>query len=402
VPNSHPIAGRVGSEQPAGNNQRKSRNGAGDSRLPQEATARDKMGSFYLHCLTVGILFTSIICMPVHVRLFRFRACCKAASLSVLFFALCQNSAQAVWQRDDTSLTWRAGTNIVWRFNFDSRKGKPFFHPLSVDGGPSLTNFKPEDHPWHYGLWFSWKYINHPDSTNHVNYWEEDRATGHAQGRTLWTRPVIQTTPQGDATIQLDLAYVNPSNHVDMTERRQIIVTAPDAGGAYTINWKAHFVVGDEAVVLDRTPMPGEPGGQINGGYAGLAFRMAALPLNVSMLSTAGPITNFVGNRARPAAPAVAFNFTEDGKEAGSMAILSDKANAGENAPWYLINEAKRMFRFACAAILAPKPLSLPARDQMGLNYCISIQPQAWTVESLREEQSHWSASLANRPQQPP
>ncbi len=335
-------------------------------------------------------------------RLPSFRACCKVVSLSPLLFALCQNIARADWQRDATSIAWLDGTNVVWRFNFDPAKGKPFFHPLTVGGGPSLTNFKPEDHPWHYGLWFSWKYINHTNSTESVNYWEEDRTTGHAQGSTRWTAPVTVTTLQGDATIQFDLAYINPSNQVDMTERRKIIVSAPTAKGAYTINWKSHFVVGDEAVVLDRTPMPGEAGGQINGGYAGLAFRMAALPLTVSMLSTAGPVTNFVSDRARPAAPAVAFNFTQGAKVAGGLAILSDKANAGENAPWYLVNEPKRPFRFACAAILAPKPLTLPAHGQMDLNYCISLQPQAWTVESLQAAQAHWSAGLANSTPQPP
>jgi len=340
--------------------------------------------------------------MRMTMKLSLFRACCKAASLSPLLLVLCPNIAWADWQRDAASIAWRTGTNVVWRFSFDPRKGKPFFHPLSVGGGPSLTNFKPEDHPWHYGLWFSWKYINRVNSTNHVNYWEEDRTTGRAQGKTRWTTPVIRTTPQGGATIRLDLAYIDPSNHVDMTERRNLIISPPAADGAYTIDWKAHFVVGDEAVVLDRVPMPGEPGGQTNGGYGGLGFRMAALPLAVSMLSTAGPVTNWVSDRARPAAPAVAFNFTEGAKVAGALAIFSDKANAGENAPWYLINEPKRPFRFACAAILAPRPLEMPAGGQMELDYRISLQPPAWTVESLQAEQANWSASLGNRTHPPP
>lgn len=295
-------------------------------------------------------------------------------------------SAHAQWQRTDHSIAWRSGTNVVWQFNFDPHKGKPYFHPLGLAGKPPLTNFKPEDHPWHYGLWFSWKYIDHPGAANHVNYWEEDRATGRAQGRTLWTRPIIQTTPQGGATIQLDLAYVNPSNHVEMTERRNLTVSEPDTHGAYTIDWKAHFVAGDEPLVLDRLPMPGEPGGQINGGYGGLGFRMAALPLQVSMLCTDGAVTNFAGDRARPVAPAVGFNFTQDGKPVGSLAIYSDKTNTKETASWYLINAVKNTFRFACASILAPKPISLPAASQMELNYRIMIQPEPLSVVSLKAE----------------
>jgi hypothetical protein len=314
--------------------------------------------------------------------------------LLTLSFVLYASDGRAEWRQTDTSIAWRAGTNVVWRFNFDPRKGKPFFHPVSAGGGPSLTDFKPEDHPWHYGLWFSWKYINHPGSSKHVNYWEEDRATGRSQGRTLWTHPIIQTKPDGSANIRLDLAYVDPSNHVDMTERRDIRVSAPDAGGAYTIDWKAHFIVGDEAVVLDRTPMLGEPKGQTNGGYGGLSFRLAGLPLNISMLSTAGLITNFVNARARPAAPAVALNFSEGAKPVGGVAILSDKGNAGENAPWYLVNEEKRTYRFACAAILAPHPLALPAGGKLDLNYEIAVEPQAWTVESLQAKMAKWSGGL--------
>ena len=96
----------------------------------------------------------------------------RAIFLLPIFLCLCQQRANADWQRDDTTIAWRVGTNVLWQFSFDPTKGKTFFNPLTAGNGVSLTNFKPEDHPWHYGFWFSWKYINH------VNYWEEDRATG--------------------------------------------------------------------------------------------------------------------------------------------------------------------------------------------------------------------------------
>ena len=338
--------------------------------------------------LTARMVFAKLSCMPE--TLPHFRACCKAACLASLLFAIAATTLHADWLRDNNSIAWRSSTNIVWRFNFDTNKGKPYFHPVSVAGGPDLTNFKPEDHPWHYGLWFSWKYMVRGNSTNHVNYWEEDRATGRAQGRTRWDPPVIVTSPDGGAIIRLNLTYINPSNQIDLTERREITVSPPSTNGAYGIQWKSHFTVGDESIVLDRTPMPGEPGGQVNGGYAGLAFRMAGPPLEVNMLSTAGPVTNFVSDRARPNAPAAAFNFTDADKTVGSLAILGAKGNAGENPPWYLIHDSSRAFRFACAAILAPKPISLPAYGQMDLNYCILVQPQAWTVESLRTAQDFW------------
>src|SRR5262245_6468807 len=80
--------------------------------------------------------------------------CNVAVSLILLCFSA--RIGHADWQRDTNSLAWRSGTNVIWQLTFDPNKGKPFFHPVAVAGGPALTNFKPEDHPWHYGLWFSW------------------------------------------------------------------------------------------------------------------------------------------------------------------------------------------------------------------------------------------------------
>src|SRR5437764_1304362 len=105
---------------------------------------------------------------------------CAVACIAALLVGSYARSAAAEWKQDDKTLAWfgKSGdARPVWNFSFDAAKGKTFFEPLSVPGGPDLTNYKPADHPWHYGLWFSWKYINH------VNYWEEGNpTTGNAAG----------------------------------------------------------------------------------------------------------------------------------------------------------------------------------------------------------------------------
>jgi len=72
------------------------------------------------------------------------------------------------WSRTDTSLALRHNDRSVWRLVFDPAKPKSWFHPLSTVDGEVLTAFEPADHPWHRGLWWSWKLING------INYWEED------------------------------------------------------------------------------------------------------------------------------------------------------------------------------------------------------------------------------------
>lgn len=307
-------------------------------------------------------------------------------ALILALIPLAAPAARADWQRDDASLAWRADGEVAWQLNFDAKAGKPFFHPLTVAGGPSLTNFKPEDHPWHYGLWFSWKYLNG------ANYWEESRATGRAEGRTSWAAPAIETHHDGSATVRFELTYTHPSGRVDLTETRELRISAPAADGSYTIDWSAHFTAGPEGALLDRTPMPGEPDGRVNGGYAGLSARLA--PASMTIVSPEGPVTNFVDERARPSVPAVACNFAEGATPLGGLAILSDPANAAENAPWYLINGAQ--MHFACAAVLAPKPLKFAPGAQWDLRYRIAVRPGAWTPETLRAACSSWLGAVGS------
>jgi hypothetical protein len=302
--------------------------------------------------------------------------------LTICALGLATYPAQAEWQRDDKALAWKNGDETVWRFSFDTQKGKPFFDPVSING-TRLTNFRPEDHPWHYGLWFSWKYINE------ANYWEEDRASGKAQGATRWTEPQIQTRANGAARIELNLTYTHPSGRVDLTEARLIEVSSVDSQGRYTIDWSSSFIAGKKGAVLDRTPMPGEPKGQVNGGYAGLSVRLAPAPLAMSIVTPEGPITEFESDRARPSASAVAANFSNDNGAVGSIAILADRDNIGEAAPWYVIN-AENGMRFVCSAILAPSIRKLPANAQWNLKYRIAVQADAWSPASLGHTVDQW------------
>ena len=287
-------------------------------------------------------------------------------------------SARGTWERTETSLAWKIGDSTRWRFSYDPKAGKPYFHPVAAAHGPSLTNFKPEDHPWHYALWFSWKYVNR------VNYWEENRVSGQAAGATRWSAPTIDARPDGSARITMRLTYARPTGDVDLSEARVLDVSAPASDGSYTIDWSMRFTAGKDGAVLDRTPMPGEPNGVINGGYAGLSARLAAMPATMSVMSTEGPVTEFRGERVRPNAAAVAGNFSIEGRDIGGFAILSDPSNIREQAPWYII-DSKRDFRFICAAILAPSPRTIPADGELALRYRVAIKPTAWTQAELRE-----------------
>ncbi|MFM1943165.1 MAG: hypothetical protein RI897_2147 [Verrucomicrobiota bacterium] len=277
---------------------------------------------------------------------------------------------------------WTDGTTTLWQFSFDPAKGKPFFHPLAPAGKPSLTNFRPADHPWHYALWFSWKYIDHPQSQNHINYWEEN-SDGKAQGRTRWETPSIETQSDGSATIRMNLSYIHPSGKTALTEQRTLLVSEPTPNGSYTIHWTATFTAADEDLILDRTPMPDEPRGQVNGGYAGLSARMAPLPTTMSVITTSSPVESFSRNRARPKASAVACNFTLNSQDLGSLTFCSHPDNTTETADWYIIDS--QAMPFICQAILAPEPKAVPAHTSFTLRYQITVSPTATSPAQLQQ-----------------
>jgi hypothetical protein len=308
----------------------------------------------------------------------------RAITLALAALLVAPRLVRAEWVRDENSIAWKVGASTIWRFSFDPKSGKPFFHPVAVGDGPSFTTFKPEDHPWHYGLWFSWKYINH------VNYWEENRVSGQSAGSTRWSTPVIDAHPDGSARITMNVTYSPAAGQVDMTETRVLNISAPDASGAYTIDWDMHFTAGAAGAVLDRTPMPGEPNGAFNGGYAGLSARLTAAPVVMSVVTADSAITQFEHDRARPATVAIAGNLTSEGKDIGGIAILSDAANIGERAPWYIIDAPD--FHFLCAAVLAPAIRTLTAGGQWSLRYRVAVRGAAWTPATLTDAVVRWRA----------
>ena len=287
------------------------------------------------------------------------------------------------WKRDAGTLGLLGNGQVIWQFNFGTNATKPFFHPVALPNGPVLTWNQPTDHPWHHGLWFSWKFING------VNYWEEDPKTGLASGQTAWREPQIKTRPDFSARIQMDLDYHPATNEqIVLSEHRVIEISPPDAEGAYHQDWTMTFVAGREEVRLERTPLPGEPGGQSWGGYAGLSVRLAPGITEPQAITTREPV-QFLSGNYRSNAAAMDYTGSFAGQEAG-VAILDCASNLNSPSPWYAIN-GNPMHYFS-PAVLCYQPHTLEAGQQLSLRYRVIVHPGRWTAEQLRQATKHYGA----------
>lgn len=186
---------------------------------------------------------------------------CLAALLVIAAIASALPAVQVKyeWRHDPgRELSLLADGKAVWILHFAAEDNWPYFHPLSLPGGPVLTGLAPADHPWHRALWFSWKYIDG------VNYWEfADMKNPASQpaGRTALAGNEVIKTGEDGAVIVLDLAYRHAGTEV-MKEKRTIRVGLPRADGSYIIDWQGVFFALGRDVELDKDT-----------GYAGLFFR---------------------------------------------------------------------------------------------------------------------------------
>ncbi len=277
------------------------------------------------------------------------------------------------WQRGAGSVALLQSGQAVWQFNFQTNQPKPFFHPVALPGGPALTWERPPDHPWHHALWFSWKFING------INYWEEDAVTGVSPGRTEWRDARVQTRPDFSAQVVMDLLYRPADGDPVLTEHRVIEISPPDAQGAYRQDWTMTFTAAGKDLVLDRTPLASEAGGQPWGGYAGLSARFAQGIKDVRAVTTGG-LVEFDAGRYRGKASALDYSGSFDQREAG-IAILDHPLNLNSPSPWYAINDAT--MRYVSPAVLCYGPHTLKSGQNLTLRYRLVVHPGRWSQQTL-------------------
>ena len=260
------------------------------------------------------------------------------------------------WRQTEHALALLKGTNVVWQIVADPAQGKPYFHPLATPGGTLLTDLRPPDHPWHRGLWFSWKYINA------LNYWEEDAQTQRSEGATELVAEKLQPRDDGSATLKFSLSYHPWNAPALLTEQRTIEISAP-VHGRYEIHWTSEFTAVTKAT-LSRTPPLGEPGGVAWGGYAGLSLRLNPAARNWTFSNSSGA----AGVTALHGQPASWLKFSA-GTNLPAVTIFDDAQNVRHPSPWYVNQEMP----YFSPALLFAKPLSLSPGETLTLRYQILI-----------------------------
>ncbi len=279
------------------------------------------------------------------------------------------------WRQTDRSVALLDSGRIVWQLNYP-KQGQPYFHPLAVADGTVLTAHRPADHPWHKGLWFSWKYING------LNYWDPEQPPG----QTKVTDVETHLAKDYSARIELTLSYHRPGSPAVLTERRNLIISKPDNAGCYYIDWLSFFTAADTDVVLDRTPISGEKNGKSYGGYAGLSLRMADHASRWQFLGSEGPLpAETRGDKARW----VDFGGKLGNGRFAGVAVFDHPDNPRHPVSWWLSSSMP----YLSPAVLFRAPYTLRQGRTLALRYRVLVHTGPSDKKLLEENWKTFAAS---------
>ena len=262
------------------------------------------------------------------------------------------------WVENDSTFALVHNDRVIWKYNFNTQYSKPFFHPIHVNNN-NITCLRPDDHPWHLGQWFSWKYINE------TNYWEYMRGGYTSEGVTNIKSIKIHKRPDYSAEISLEIAYHPQKQEAVLSEQRIIKISPPQVDGSIWMDYQFSFSPLGERVIIDRTPLAGEPNGQSWGGYGGLSIRFNMDFEEAVVISDGSSGDSMHGAKA----DWLYMGFKGvDGKQVGSVIMVGESTNSQSEA-WYVTNSPQIPFYFINPAHVFLKPMTLRNGETIRLNY---------------------------------
>ncbi|MGQ1788390.1 DUF6807 family protein [Saccharicrinis sp. GN24d3] len=279
------------------------------------------------------------------------------------------------WKKDKNSLSLLNQKQTVWRYNFNPSEGKPYIHPLSTIQGTELTWLRPNDHPWHRAVWFSWKFING------VNFWEENRKTGVSDGKTEIISTNVETGKDFKASVTQQLGYRIADQEYLLTEERELQFSPPNKYGNYYVDWKCTFTA-KEDVVLDRTPLKHEPKGKGYGGYAGFSIRLNKDLWDTSFESDQGEKESVHGARASY------FTFNAKGVQGEhvGVSIFDDPDNYGDATHWYVWNTDNHPLYYFSPAVIFNAKMELKKGEKLKLKYRLLVHGEETDKNDIKAE----------------
>lgn len=290
--------------------------------------------------------------------------------VSVLALALAAGAEDTRRFATDAStgaVTMQVGGKTCWTYVPQSKEGKPYFHPLAIPGTDDVfTSFRPPDHNWHLGFWFSWKLING------VNFWEPDT---NAATRVLSQK----VTPSDDKTFLTEavLSYLAKGKELVHEKRTVRVTTQPN--GNYTLAWDSTFTAQDVEAVFSTTPAKKDKEGKrwATGGYAGLMLRFADSPgFSYTFANAEGQADVMTCGETSERVEVVATAQASGAK--AKITVLDHPENPRHPTPWFArysaVDHKGRGYYLVGPSMIFHEPLTLAPGASARFRYTVTVE----------------------------
>lgn len=298
----------------------------------------------------------------------------KTSHLSLLvvaaayaFAAHAGDTRQFVTNQTAGAVTLQVGGKACWTYVPQSAEGKPYFHPLAIPGTDDVfTSFRPPDHNWHLGFWFSWKFING------INFWEPS-----TNGATRVIAQTVKTAEDFSLTTEATLAYVASGKEIVREKRTVRVTTQPN--GNYAFDWDSTFTAQASEAVFSVTPAKKDKEGKrwASGGYAGLMLRFADSPAFSYTFTNAQGQSDVMTCGEKSEWIAVTATAQADGAKA-KITVRDHPDNPRFPTPWFARHSAAdhkgRGYYLVGPSMIFHEPLTLAPGASARFRYTVTVE----------------------------
>jgi len=146
-------------------------------------------------------------------------------------------------QHDDTALSLHFGDLELFRYVYRSdaypeEAPRPYFHPLRSLEGDVMTNFRPNNHPWHHGLSLTMNNVSGANFWGGPSYHEDGYQWRGDWGRQSHVEWRVQEASGNRARLEEVLEWTHHDEVIFREERRiGIAVNSPEK--VWTLRWRS-------------------------------------------------------------------------------------------------------------------------------------------------------------------
>ena len=308
----------------------------------------------------------------------------------------------------DSHVEVSRGGQVLFRYVYEPRTDpfetpKPYFHPVHTLAGNRVTNFRPHDHLWHYGIAMTFAHVSaagkecdseHGGHGEAQNFWGGNSYI-HGQGYQRLPHLVGRQQHRAWHTMRCDDSGVFLEHQITWStfqgdawfdETRSVAVPQVEpASGFWTLDLATSLRnVAGAPLSIGSPTTAGRP----LAGYGGLMWRGPRSFLKGAILASGdldGP--EVMGQRA----PWLAYVGKHDGTDGNSAAassqvnqstvvFIDQPANPRYPTQWFVRNDP---FAAASFAVTFDEHIVVQPEESLTLRYRIIFADGAWTREQI-------------------